>query len=98
MPNPSQDRGAASGSRPATATWDETHERMRQRAHRFMGARRSSHTLQATALANEAYLRLHKHAGDPSDVRSLRLRASAFADGEAELLDGLQAELDVGLA
>ncbi len=76
MSNSSQDQGDASGSTPVPVAWDETYERMRQLARRFMGARRSSHTLQATALANEAYLRLQKHVGGPSDVRSLISLAS----------------------
>jgi RNA polymerase sigma factor (TIGR02999 family) len=37
------------------------YEELRRLAHRQMGAERADHTLQTTALANEAYLRLADH-------------------------------------
>lgn len=39
------------------------HEELRRRAHRYIGRERPGHTLQTTALVNEAYLRLVNQAG-----------------------------------
>jgi RNA polymerase sigma factor (TIGR02999 family) len=50
------------------------HEELHQLAHRYMGGERAGHTLQTTALINEAYLRL-------TDYRNMRWqnRAHFFA-------------------
>lgn len=39
------------------------HEELRRRAHRYLERERPGHTLQTTALVNEAYLRLVNHSG-----------------------------------
>jgi RNA polymerase sigma factor (TIGR02999 family) len=49
-------------------------EELRRLAHRYIGRERRDHTLQTTALVNEAYLRLVNHEGVP-----LRDRAHFFA-------------------
>lgn len=52
-------RRAASGDRAATnELFPVVYDELRQIAARFLGGERSGHTLQPTALVNEAYLRL----------------------------------------
>lgn len=44
--------------------FDEVYDELRAAAARYMRSERAGHTLRATALVNEAYLRLEKHRGD----------------------------------
>ena len=44
--------------------FDEVYDELRAAAARYMHSERAGHTLRATALVNEAYLRLAKHRGE----------------------------------
>jgi RNA polymerase sigma factor (TIGR02999 family) len=55
------------------------YEELRQLAHKYMAGQRSDHTLQTTALVNEAYLRLAGQDGSAFANRSHFLAVAATA-------------------
>jgi len=65
---------------PTSPLAPETYERLRGLARFFLGRERRDHTLQPTALANEAFLRLPIGAtdSDPAHPRFLRAAAAAM--------------------
>ena len=61
-------RGAASGPGSADRLWERVYPELRKRAARLVRGERSDHTLSATAVVNEAFVRLSaKEAGDWDD-------------------------------
>jgi RNA polymerase sigma factor (TIGR02999 family) len=62
------------------------YERLRRLAHRKMAAEPPGHTLQATALVHEAYLRLFGDAAEPGDWTSSRHFYGAAAEAMRRIL------------
>jgi RNA polymerase sigma factor (TIGR02999 family) len=69
----------ASTKRPIQELFPLMYNELRRDAGRYLGRERANHTLQPTALVNEAWLRLHNdRAGAPGRTQGLALAAQAM--------------------
>jgi len=59
--------------------WEAIHRELRSMAGHLLRGERAGHTLQPTALVNEAYLKLHRVGSAGADDRSAFLRMAATA-------------------
>src|SRR5206468_9508750 len=75
----SRGKQMSSTKRPNPELFPQMYDELRRVAGRYLGRERSNHTLQPTALVNEAWLRLQKDRGAASPGRTQGLALAAQA-------------------